>query len=68
MKNKWNVRTYQSLFLLFAYVCVLQSTLVFLPDVASGFDFLASLSVLINFFNKFETAKTCCLHSQSSDL
>jgi hypothetical protein len=67
MKNKWNVRTYKSLCLLYASVCVLQSTLVFLPCVAFGFGFLASLSELINFFNKSETAETC-LHSQSSDL
>ena len=58
----------QSLCLLSASVCVLQSTLVFLPDVAFGFGFLASLSMLINFFNKFATAETCCLHSQLSDL
>ena len=46
MKNKWNVRTYQSLYLLFAFVvCVLQSTLLLLPDVASGFEFLTSLSI-----------------------
>ena len=68
MKNKWNVRTYQSLCLLSVSACVLQSSLVFLPDVAFGFGFLASLSLLINFFNKSATAETCCLHSQSSDL
>jgi len=56
-----------SLCLLFASVCVSQSTLVFLPDVASGFDFLESLSVMINFFNKSVTAETCCLRSQSSE-
>jgi hypothetical protein len=46
----------------------MQSTLVFLPDVAYGLEFLTSLSVMIIFFNKSATAETCCLHSQSSDL
>jgi hypothetical protein len=44
---------------------VSQSTLVFLQDVASGFKFLASLSVLINFSTNMPLLiLVVCSHSQ----
>ena len=42
-----------------------QSTLVFLQDVASGFEFLASLSVLINFSTNLPLLRlVVCTHSR----